>query len=522
MENWLEKSIQQLKEKYETCQKKQERALASYIFYILRLLNGMAQMQFTDYLVYEKRMIWPSMKIFVNYFFEEVDRVINGNFEENIKEKRYIIDEIEEAVIYISDVYKNLVDGTANADRQIFLSMAIDTNMYDISPKFCAFYACMLEKLVKMFDEEYAFFINPTLEYNTKTKVLFQRKRSVGKVVVIKLSEKTIEQIDVNQICIMHEAFHSLTRKERLRRKRAICFQQVMMAGIWQLMYQGVEFHKDTQIDEKIKDSIMAYFFADLGKEKERYENENIDDKFFYGDNIEAHIDNIIVKSLISIFQDNRRLQEIVLSNVVTESYKEFSDEVKIYDAGIQKLKENVLNITAKGIIGKISTLFLEIFRETYADLGCILTLELKPAFYRFAFEEVPQIQGIDYDQTCMLRKMIVADTISKTRNESFAAEWREYKEDLEESFNNTRAENNGIVKESNGQKEGAHVIIGYNRLMMNAFSDYLKECSELFSNRLAGISSIGKFREVVQKALNKDEALIADILLGKFELDEE
>lgn len=519
MDNWIEESIKELKGKYETCRSEKEGALASYIFYMLQLLNSISQMQHTNYLVYEKRMIWPGMKIFVKYFMEEVDRVINDDFKDNIIEKRAIIDEIEESIIYISDVYKNLVDGTANADRQIFLSMAIDTNMYDISPKFCAFYSLLLEKLAKMFDEEYAFFINPTLEYNTKTKVLFQKKRSVGKVVVIMLSERTIEQIDVNQICIMHEAFHSLTRKERLRRKRAVCLQQVMMAGIWQLMYDGVKFHDSLEKDQKIKNSIVEYFFNDLIKEKENYESGAIEDKYFYGNIIEVHINNIIMRDLLKIFQDNRRLQYIILLNLDDTDYEKFANDVKMYDIGIQKLKENVLNIIATGAIGKISTLFLEIFRETYADMGCIHTLDLSPSMYEFAFKEIPQIQGVFDDKTCTLRKMIVAEVISRTKNESLAVEWRKYKKSLRESFYKMKRVGLEGEQEKSRQNEVNHVNIGYSELMVDSFCDYLKECSEHLSNRLASISDIGKFREVVQRSLKKDETLIADILLGNVEL---
>ncbi len=184
---WIEENIKALKCLYQKC--REEQAISSYIISVIRLLNGMAQIGQGGFHRYERIILGNAVRMFSEHFQEQVKRALSCEYE--FRKKSDIIFDIEEAVILMAQVYKNIVDSTANADKRMFMSLAVDTTLYEFSPKLCGLYACMLEKLVQLYDvsatgqQNYAFLIHPTLENNIKAKVLFSKRENSGKVCVV-------------------------------------------------------------------------------------------------------------------------------------------------------------------------------------------------------------------------------------------------------------------------------------------------------------------------------------------------
>ena len=152
------------------------------------------------------------MELFANHFMEQTELAVSQT---NVYEKRCLIDEIENAVDRMTNVYRNVIDSTSDSDRQMLSGVSVDTSIYELSPKLCAFYSKILDDLVHMFHEEnnYAFILHPTLKNNTETQILFEQRTLSGKVVIIYISESIIEEVDVVSVFLLHEAFHVLTKE---------------------------------------------------------------------------------------------------------------------------------------------------------------------------------------------------------------------------------------------------------------------------------------------------------------------
>lgn len=134
---------------------------------------------------YERVILGNAIRLFCEHFREQVQCAIDCV--DDVKKKYEIILDIEDAVVQIAQVYKNVVDSTANADKRMFMSLAVDTSLYEFSPKLCGLYARMLEQLVQLYDvsgtgqQDYAFLIHPTLESNIKAKVLSRKGKIPGR-----------------------------------------------------------------------------------------------------------------------------------------------------------------------------------------------------------------------------------------------------------------------------------------------------------------------------------------------------
>ena len=162
MRDWIVEGISMYKKVYELYIEN-EPALGGYAFSMVRILNDLSEMKYTQFHRYEKAMLWRVMEVFSKQCIEQIYQAHNCV---DVEEKKAIMIDIEESISEITDVYKNIMDGTANTERQMFQSLSMNTNMYELSPKLCSFYAAILEKVIKMFnygEGEYAFVLHPTV-----------------------------------------------------------------------------------------------------------------------------------------------------------------------------------------------------------------------------------------------------------------------------------------------------------------------------------------------------------------------
>lgn len=516
---WIDKSIAEMKIQYERCCKKEERALSSYVHYMIRMLNGISQMRYTQFLYYERSMLMKAMEIFSQYFIEAVEQVICFK-ETEVKAKRCILDEIEQAVIEVSRIYTNTVDSTANSDRQMFMSLAVDTNMYDLSPKYCVFYARILDRLVSMLEVEdegrYAFLLNPTLEINTKAKILFQQRGNRGRVVVIGIPERSMEDVDTLPVYLLHEAYHVLTQSERMRKERAITFQQNALLGVYQHLFKEIVFHDNRIADQKIKNNLLTHYFSELLGEKQYYEACVDDAELFYGNAIRHRISDKIKGALLNILDiRDTALEEVAMQLEPDADYKTYTERYKTIKEEIVKFRANAASMLAHGVVEGITDIFLYIYREIYADMGCVLTLGLSPKQYMKAFEDSIQFKGVIKDIDCDFRREIVMVVISECSDSELRNQWREY---LKEYGLKMKEERESKDTELSGQETDECVKIVITTQMFNLCVAYLKLCAERLLNRLEKIPELVDFQRIVKETMKNKTDILPYILRGNME----
>lgn len=377
MENqWIAEKMAKLKRLHSECGA-EEIALSRYIGCMIRMLNGLAQMEYSQFYFYEKSMLRNSFEIFTEHFIEQIDVAKN---EMDTEEKRELVGDIENAVDRISGVYKNIIDSTANSDRQMLSSISIDTSIYELSPKICTFYSQILNKIVEIFSDDgvkYAFMLHPTLKNITETKVMFERRTQSGKVVIIYISESIIERFDVISITILHEAFHVLTKKERMRKKRMQSFARLMLAGMEQVLFDGVAFCDNDEKDGKIRAELLNRFFLDYQKELDVWEKKAEDSRDFYSNKIKEWVITYFNRHLGNIAESCETwIREIIAEEFPTQDFSTYQMNYEKENQIIKQIRKNLFDAMCENKAALLAKHFLFIFREIYADIACVLTLQ--------------------------------------------------------------------------------------------------------------------------------------------------
>lgn len=528
---WIPEKLESLKRLRDKCGDK-EIALVRYIGCMIRMLNGLAQMEYSQFHFYERQILWNASEIFTQQFIEQVEV---ARRERDVQEKRAFIDDIENAVDRMTGVYKNVIDSTANSDRQILSSISIDTSIYELSPKICAFYSMILNRLVKMFEgdnAEYAFVLHPTLKNNTETQIMFERRKESGKVVIIYISESIIEMFDVVSVFILHEAFHVLTKAERRRKFRIRKFVTLMLSGMRQELFHNVKFDEDTNRNKVIGDELFGKFFFDIKNEALQWNEKEVDSREFYGRNIRQWVNGYFRKSLININGSLEKwVRETMAGKFSGKSYKDFYKECEKENRIINQIQHNLSDIMTKNTTLSLSDHFLFIFREIYADIACILTLQMDPGEYEKAFLESKQFYSDEwnyYDSTRTVRNYIVALTVAAHMPAEKGGLWKEYANRLSESLKKERlrryfagGENadSGLFCEKDLAFSKSCVILDITYQMRRALLEYANECAIALSARLESIEEIPSFRNFMSDVRNREkrEWILKKIMIGDF-----
>lgn len=505
MGKWITESLEQYKRIYLECNE-EEAAIRNCAMSMVKILNGLSEMKYTQFHQYEMKMIWMPMEVFSKQCIEQMEC---ARICKDVEEKREIIADVENSISVMADVSKNILDGTANVERQTVQSLSLEANMYELSPKICAFYADILENVIQLFTEDekqYAFMIYPALQSTIETKVLLKKRVESGKVIVVYISEGVIEEYDLVPVCLLHEAFHVITKEERKRKERSVFFALHMIIYMRFYLFQEVEFCEDKETDDRIKGRLVEYWFEEMLSEVEKNKAEKSDDKIFYGDKVQESIEALTKRCLAKI---NNNLENVVMDTVFEEvergEYKKFQVNYKQTEQNVERIQRNVLNIIIENKVSAVGDLLMFTFRETYADVACILTLQLTYEQYKNAFAKSIQFKydANDYfDYNKELREILVARAVIRFLPEDIRDSWME-------SFqkpNGNRRKNEGKKTEiSYVQDTSQCAIIPVIASSRNLFDQYFSLCGGAFSERLEQIEGIDIFRQEVKRILENE-----------------
>ncbi len=506
---WIEEQRQQLSEIYNKCREagSREHVLEAFTVYLLRILNGLSQMEGSKLYRYEARILGEAMKLFCAHYIAQVDSALQTGI--GTEKKMEIILDIEDAISKISNVYKNVIDSTTNSDRQMFTSQAVETSIYDISPKLFAAYSTILETLVRLFEKQgiYAFLLHPSLKSNIETASLFDMRKREGKVVLIYIPENKIENIRQIPIYLLHEVFHVLTKEERNRKDRARRMEIHVHNAIYQRIFKGVDFNfiDMDSADEIVKKRLMKQWF-DIDSRQREIDKMDKDDRKLYGGNVVDEICRNWNKWLSDIF--------VTLGKDLCQIFDEaaYKPEENPYSQIVDiewRIHCNLVETLAYNQVGKYAVFYMKIYREAYADIACVLTTGISARDYEQAFEdfEIVSDDVISKESIRALRIYIVAKVVASCYDENQAGEWEElsdknnsWKQKTDESY----AENVNTDNDRNSEIQ----ILHYD---LDSFVEILTNCGKKLWCKIGQKDSkFESFRNIVK---NMD---LVDILDGK------
>lgn len=488
-----------------------EETLKSYIVALIRLLNGLMQIEKTFFHQYEKKILVEPMKLFCTYFQEQVIRAVDECEPGN---KVSYINDLEEALCVVAGIYENVINGTANADKQMFMSTPINSSLYEISPKLYSWYGEIIKEVVSLYDEEeprYAFLLNPTLKNSLSAQTLFNERKTSGKVVVINMPVRKLDDISDMPLYIMHEMFHVLTKRQRNRRKRAYYLSFLLINQIGIHILDNTSFSDDAEKNKKIKIYLFDKFFLDVQKKlKAKFDEKGSEDRFFYSISIKAYLERAILKKMIDISES---IESLILNNVY-ENY--FNDEEYIsdfheFDKDIANLmnqvniiKRNISNMRYYNTISYILDRLLFFFREIYADLICLWTSGYEIQKYQEAFKKTVNFNIVERqmqdDDSHKIRQSIIKSV---------------FEDEVEIPVNNLRVYTSD---KHNIREISGNYLIADNEFF-RIYTEYFKGCihdMELYIYEKRKMDELDAFRNKISSIVQADCGILYDITLGK------
>lgn len=510
-DEWIVKNLQIYTNLYGRFKQENEKALASCAFSYIKILNSIVGMEYSQFHSYEKQMLWETMRLFSSQCYGQLLEA------EKCKDsigKRELIGDIEKSIIKIFEVYRNIVDGTGEMNRQIIQNTSIDTSMFELSPKVSIYFSKMLEKLRKLIYDrnkiEYAFVLLPSLHSVIHAEVLLEKKESSGKVMVIYIPESAVDNFRLMTVSLIHEGFHILTKEQRNRKVRARLFAECIKICLNEKLFEKVD------IGDAIKERICGKWYQDIDILMEKREKEQEDSKLFYGDRFRKDMGTAVFDSLCNLNLQLLKPLEIVRKSLDNRSYEEFQKKYQEISEGIEKIQYNLFYLVSGNKVSKIIEMLMDVFKETYADMACILTLEISPEVYQSAFRNSVSFQNTrnSEDMVRIVRALLVANVVRNYFTGEKRKSWeRFYKNELKKHQVNMQ---NIERRQQEREVESPDVVITPSFELLEHFSEYLAVAANDFYDLLQTINGLGEFREEINSLLqNPTEQTLLEILKG-------
>lgn len=410
---WIKEEIGSLKNWYEKCVETEDEALASYVMCLIRLLNNLVQIEQATLHRYEAQILVQPMRLFSKYFEKEVQNILELS-NDDIARKEEKIEDIEEAICRVADIYENVLNGTANTDSQMFLSVPINSSVYSLPPQLYARYSEMIQNLTIAFDDDgsyevkYAFFLNPTMSRRLWAELLFKKREKPGKVIIIDIPVRILEEHKNLSIYIIHEMFHVLTAKQRNRPARAAVLAEHAVRQV------GLRIFEKVDLDNGIKKKLISKWFQNVGKVVKEVLEENkkrhledgvneIDSKDLYARNISRLLEEKIIEDLLNVKEN---LYSDLLKYLKDhENQKKRGEFLRFYNFNEQiitaekRILANINNMLQQRTVNYILDRMIFIFKETYADVACLTIVpDISLNDYENAFRSSMQYM-VDQDQ---------------------------------------------------------------------------------------------------------------------------
>lgn len=405
--------IDKIKTIRKTSINKNENALASYSLYMLKMLNGFCQMQMSEFHNYERNFLAKAIELFADYFVEQANCVLELSDTEKYKKQKLLYD-IEEAVYQMQDVYKNVVDATSNLDENIYSSLPIDSNIYEISPKLYNYYTQILAVISNIFDADgrFAFLLHPIARNRIEVRRLFNEREKPGKIVLIFLPENKSNNYKEMPIYLMHEIFHILPRENRKFRLRAKNLLLNISGGIQRYLFD------DLELSDSIQNIIMDIIF-NFQNIAEMIRDSADDAADLHSKRFVKYLDGELQKQLLNALNNLGKILPRAIMNSAPDVNEKTYEQLLTVE---EKMRSRILYLCSSNVIRRALNQCMRLYQECLADVCMIYAMpKLQPDEYEKAFEHILPYGKHDTDihMERELRAYIVAKVASRMNDEN-------------------------------------------------------------------------------------------------------
>lgn len=526
---------QKIMEDRDKCKREQEKELEFYCNCLLKMIRTYNKVLQSDMLYYIQVIMKRVFPLAVEYFHDRVECFFRAN---QSWERQEILNDIEESIVEFNEVFHTIINSTNAADKMLFQTAPIKTEIQYVSPKLCAFYTVSLNELANILENEgekkYGFCVYPTLNSHAAAVILFPTRQENGKVGIIRVPGKDIAKIYYLQVYLAHELFHILPdSKLRLRKTRALKYFQILLYDMAERIFQ-----KSADLVDRGKlDEIFNYFFQPMIRRVMSDLDQREDcDRLFYSSPIMERFAKEILSELWSILQVSvEDLLDSVLSPVsVCDDYTRFNAHTEKTEKLLINIKSAVADIFVNGGVEPACVFYMDIFREVYSDLMTVITMELSPDSYCQIFfdslvgkEKTEVASSIAVKLRVALVKQTLADQQKGNDKDDFWKSWKEWnitstdqqlmnfvtviKEFCEFYFESKemRSKQSG-QEDSHPEKDKIYV----NRNILSCYQEYFRECCEQYIAFIAQHKDkIDRFREKFVAHTQKQYMDRADVI---------
>lgn len=488
-----------LKKLQSDCQIRKEPVLEYYCDCMLKIRRAYYKAEQTDLLFYIKQIMSAAFPLVVKYFVLCVEEY---HKETDFCQRARILRDIEESVVKFDEMFDSIIHATNSVDRILFQTAPIATATHIAAPKLCAYYSKMMNQLTSLLmktssdDLKYGFCVYPTLNSGAETKILFSTVERTGKVAIIWIPAYKIADIKKIRVYLFHELFHVIPGEDLRRRKdRAEVFLKLLMYNVREHIFLDCDFSFlsitkyscisqedwDNQITE-VKEIITQKLFKDTADRVNKAIDKN-DPRAYYSTNIKnVYLDVFCQDFTKLLYNGTQSLFEELLGRCSVSGLC-YSDYEQVYQ-GIERLcqciNKNIYELIAADIIYESCNFYMDIFRETFADLMMISTLHLSRAEYLDALKYIDQEHL--YGELFTVVRMFLVSRVMKERSNECKMEGWKTPDNWEDYINNLKDE-----KEiSSEQKELIQTLsadnqedcdIGVTQVIMDQYIDSLRKC---------------------------------------------
>jgi len=221
----------------------------------------------------------------------------------------------------------------------------------------------------------------------------------------------------------------------------------------------------------------------------------------------------------------NYNIKDVVMrisfKRLQVNEYRGFREMFDKTEKSINIIQKNVHDIIMKNALVDVADRLIFIYREAFADIGCVLTLQLAPEQYRAAFLKSIQFRYDNskyFDTNREIREILVMKTVMNLLPSEQQSDW----ENALKYCGNSYQKNTEVIRQKEHQSASEKKYNDNVRMIMfsqamDNFEEYLFLCGEAISRRLSVMDKIDNFRKYIRKVLREDsqEEVLIRILAG-------
>ena len=417
------------------CELKEEDTLQYYCVCLLKLYKEFIKVEKTEMLSYIHQIVSPAFPLVLKYFLIQANAyLLSGEAEE----KSVILQDIEISVETFGEVWDAVIQSTNAADRILIQSAPIESTIRQVPVKLCAYYSSLLNELATIFQEKvgeerkYAFSVYPSLGSRPEAILLFLTMKRNGKVGIIRVPEKDIEDVKYLRMLISHEFYHIVPGSFlRRRRSRAAALAKIILYDLREKLLDGIK------INQKVRERLEECLFGDVPREiKEKYLSKDEESRCFYSTDTSEFFSNYFIQHALKLLKmDSQEIWEAIFAPQDINDFEKYKSSKDCAEDYHKRIKNKILNLLASSSIPKVCKFYSDVFREVFADLLYVMSLQVSANDYFSSFRYKPlNVPDSQYRPNLYLRASLVLeimteDSAEKSLDEKLFNDWREWRE---------------------------------------------------------------------------------------------